>query len=44
MTVGQMERVNRRGRSDQLAAGERIIVYTERAKVAAGDTLIATNN
>lgn len=44
MTVGQMERVNRRGRSDQLAAGERIIVYTERAKVAAGDTLLATNN
>jgi membrane-bound lytic murein transglycosylase D len=44
MTVGQMERVNRRGRSDQLAAGERIIVYTERAKAATGDTLLATNN
>lgn len=43
MTVGQMERVNRRGRSDQLTAGERIIVYTERAKVVTGDTLLATN-
>jgi membrane-bound lytic murein transglycosylase D len=40
MTVGQMERVNRRGRSDQVAAGERIIVYTERAKPAPGDTLL----
>jgi membrane-bound lytic murein transglycosylase D len=40
MTVGQMERVNRRGRSDQVAAGERIIVYTERAKPAPGDTLV----
>lgn len=39
MTVGQMERVNRRGRSDQVAPGERIIVYTERAKPAPGDTL-----
>lgn len=37
MTVGQMERVNRRGRSDQVAPGERIIVYTERAKLAPGD-------
>jgi membrane-bound lytic murein transglycosylase D len=44
MTVGQMERVNRRGRSDQLTAGERIVVYTERAKVVAGDTLLATND
>ncbi|HEX2876719.1 MAG TPA: LysM peptidoglycan-binding domain-containing protein [Polyangiaceae bacterium] len=40
MTVGQMERVNRRGRSDQVAPGERIIVYTERAKPAPGDTLV----
>jgi membrane-bound lytic murein transglycosylase D len=44
MTVGQMERVNRRGRSDQVAAGERIIVYTERAKVAPGDVLVTTSN
>ncbi len=44
MTVGQMERVNRRGRSEQLTAGERIIVYTERAKVVTGDTLLATND
>jgi membrane-bound lytic murein transglycosylase D len=40
MTVGQMERVNRRGRSDQVAPGERIIVYTERAKPAPGDSLV----
>jgi membrane-bound lytic murein transglycosylase D len=44
MTVGQMERVNRRGRSDQIAAGQRIIVYTERTKPVPGDTLLATNN
>ncbi|MDF3066087.1 MAG: Membrane-bound lytic murein transglycosylase precursor [Polyangiaceae bacterium] len=40
MTVGQMERVNRRGRSDQLTTGERIVVYTERGKVAPGDSLL----
>jgi membrane-bound lytic murein transglycosylase D len=40
MTVGQMERVNRRGRSDPLAAGERIVVYTDRAKAAPGDSLL----
>jgi membrane-bound lytic murein transglycosylase D len=40
MTVGQMERINRRGRSDQLPAGERVIVYTERAKPAPGDSLL----
>jgi membrane-bound lytic murein transglycosylase D len=44
MTIGQMERVNRRGRSDQLTAGERVIVYTERAKIVTGDTLLATND
>jgi membrane-bound lytic murein transglycosylase D len=43
MTIGQMERVNRRGRSDQLTAGERIVVYTERTRVVGGDTLLATN-
>lgn len=44
MTIGQMERVNRRGRGEQLTAGERIVVYTERARVVAGDTLLATND
>jgi membrane-bound lytic murein transglycosylase D len=44
MTVGQMERVNRRGRTDQVAAGERIIVYTERGKVAPGDALVNATN
>ena len=44
MTVGQMERVNRRGRSDAVAAGERMIVYTERAKPAPGDVLITATN
>jgi membrane-bound lytic murein transglycosylase D len=39
MTIGQMERVNRRGRRDQLAAGERIVVYTERTSTAPGDRL-----
>jgi membrane-bound lytic murein transglycosylase D len=40
MTVGQMERVNRRGRTDQIAAGERMVVYTERPVVVPGDVLI----
>jgi membrane-bound lytic murein transglycosylase D len=40
MTVGQMERVNRRGRSDQMTPGERVIVYTERPKAAPGDTTL----
>ncbi len=40
MTVGQMERVNRRGRSEQLSTGERIVVYTERPKPAPGDVLL----
>jgi membrane-bound lytic murein transglycosylase D len=44
MTVGQMERVNRRGRTDQIATGERIIVYTERGKVAPGDALVTSSN
>jgi membrane-bound lytic murein transglycosylase D len=39
MTVGQMERVNRRGRADQIAAGERMVVYTERPVVVPGDVL-----
>ena len=44
MTVGQMERVNRRGRTDQVAAGERIIVYTDRGKIAPGDVLVTAAN
>ncbi len=44
MTVGQMERVNRRGRGDQLAVGDRVVVYTERAKPAPGDELLTSNN
>ncbi len=44
MTVGQMERVNRRGRTDHFAAGERIIVYTERGKLAPGDVLVTSSN
>jgi membrane-bound lytic murein transglycosylase D len=40
MTVGQMERINRRGRTDAIAAGAPIIVYTERPKPAPGDTLV----
>jgi len=44
MTVGQMERINRRGRTDAVAAGERIIVYTERSKPAPGDALIEAAN
>ena len=40
MTVGQMERVNRRGRTDNIVGGERIIVYTDRSKPAPGDTLL----
>jgi membrane-bound lytic murein transglycosylase D len=44
MTVGQMERVNRRGRGDQLAIGDRVVVYTERAKPAPGDELLTSTN
>jgi len=40
MTIGQMERVNRRGRTDNVVSGERIIVYTDRPKPAPGDTLL----
>ncbi|HEY6080959.1 MAG TPA: LysM peptidoglycan-binding domain-containing protein [Polyangiaceae bacterium] len=44
MTVGQMERVNRRGRSDQIAVGDRVVVYTERANPAPGDALLSSPN
>jgi membrane-bound lytic murein transglycosylase D len=40
MTIGQMERINRRGRSEQLALGERVIVYTEKSKPAPGDSVL----
>jgi membrane-bound lytic murein transglycosylase D len=43
MTVGQMERVNRRGRNDPLAPGERVVVYTERSGIVAGDDLFVNN-
>jgi membrane-bound lytic murein transglycosylase D len=42
MTIGQMERVNRRGRGDAIVAGERIVVYTERSAVVPGDKLLTT--
>jgi membrane-bound lytic murein transglycosylase D len=44
MTVGQMERVNRRGRTDAIASGERIVVYTERSRPVPGDTLLRVPN
>jgi membrane-bound lytic murein transglycosylase D len=37
MTIGWMERVNRRGRSEDLEAGMPIVVYTDRAGLAPGD-------
>ncbi len=43
MSAGQMERVNRRGRTDQLTLGERVVVYTERERPAPGDDLFGTN-
>jgi membrane-bound lytic murein transglycosylase D len=43
MTIGQMERVNRRGRTDPLKVGQRVVVYTERAQPAPGDRLLASN-
>jgi membrane-bound lytic murein transglycosylase D len=38
-TVGSMERINRRSRTDPVASGEPIVVYTERARPQAGDEL-----
>ena len=37
MTIGWMERVNRRGRSEDLEAGMPVVVYTDRAGLAPGD-------
>jgi len=39
MTVGSMERVNQRSRSAALVAGERVVVYTERAGGGAAPAL-----
>lgn len=39
MTVGSMERVNRRSRTDPVLPGEPIVVYTERPRPAPGDAL-----
>lgn len=40
MTVGSMERVNRRSRGSKLVAGETLVVYTSQAK--AGDSPLAS--
>lgn len=39
LSVGSMERVNRRSRRDSLRAGEPVVVYTERSNAAPGDHL-----
>src|SRR5690606_18189818 len=39
MSVGWMERVNRRSRTDPVRPGEPIVVYTERKGPAPGDSL-----
>ena len=39
MTVGWMERVNRRSRSDRLEPGETLVVYTDRAVQSAPPTI-----
>jgi membrane-bound lytic murein transglycosylase D len=39
MSVGWMERVNRRSRNDKLETGERLVVYTKRDAVALSPTL-----
>jgi membrane-bound lytic murein transglycosylase D len=42
MSVGSMERVNRRSRNSELVAGEHLIVYTEKAVSDSGDALLKT--
>jgi membrane-bound lytic murein transglycosylase D len=37
MTIGWMERINRRPRTDDLDAGTPVVVYTDRARCAPGD-------
>lgn len=39
MSVGSMERVNRRSRSDALKVGEPVVVYTQRATPVRGDSI-----
>ncbi|HLV66440.1 MAG TPA: LysM peptidoglycan-binding domain-containing protein, partial [Polyangiaceae bacterium] len=39
MSVGYMERVNRRSRNDALEPGEPVVVYTERSQPLKGDAL-----
>jgi membrane-bound lytic murein transglycosylase D len=40
-TVGSMERINRRSRTDAVAEGQPIVVYTERARPQPGDEVYA---
>jgi membrane-bound lytic murein transglycosylase D len=40
-TVGSMERINRRSRTDAVSEGQPIVVYTERARPVSGDELYA---
>jgi membrane-bound lytic murein transglycosylase D len=40
-TVGSMERINRRSRTDAVTQGQPIVVYTERARPVSGDELYA---
>jgi membrane-bound lytic murein transglycosylase D len=42
MTIGSMERANRRSRADALLPGEPIVVYTERSRPAPDDQLYAS--
>ncbi len=42
-TVASMERINRRSRTDPIAIGEPVVVYTDRAEPAPGDELYATS-
>jgi LysM repeat protein len=38
-TVGSMERINRRSRTDAVAEGQPVVVYTERTRPQPGDEL-----
>jgi len=42
-SVASMERINRRSRTDTIAAGEPVVVYTERTRPMPGDELYATS-
>jgi hypothetical protein len=43
MSVGSMERVNRRSRNSELVVGEHLIVYTDKAVSDSGDALVKTS-